>query len=342
MTGTVRLGFVGHGVWGRRLLGALRADERVKDVVIWDRDVARLATVIDAERAMSFDDLLARGLDCVAIAVDPREQPGLAVRALESGAHVFLEKPLALDVRSAARVRDAARSSGRVAFVGHVVRHHPVLRRAVESLEAGAIGAVRGAVLRRWGARPREGVSAWWVLGPHELALLDRVARGAPTWLERQGDEDDLRLRFRYDSGLYGELHVAASRASQRSSCWVGDQGVLVVDEKTSRLHRYASPTVARRALVDLGAGWFELERFLDDLSELSGEEFQIEGDALGAEVQAFLDAICLGKPVETDVEEGYRVVRALESGCGAGNTTSRIAPPNESTKSTPLTAKAT
>ena len=342
MNAKLRLGFVGHGVWGRRLLAAMRADARVGEVVIWDRDPTRLDSLPSEERARSFEDLLERDLDCVAFALDPREQPMLAQRALGAGFHVFLEKPLALDARSAALVRDAARARGRVAFVGHVVRHHPVVRRAVELLEAGAIGVVRGAVMRRWGARERPGVPAWWVLAPHDLSVLDRVVGGAPAWLEKSGDGDDCRLRFRSGRGLRGELHVAGARGPQRLSCWLGEQGVLVVDEKSSSLHRYASPSVARSALERLEAGWFDVERFLDELSELSGEEFKIEGDALSAEVTAFFDAICLGTPVETDVEEGYRVVRALESGSDFGKTTSRIVSLKESTKSTPLTAKAT
>ena len=48
-----------------------------------------------------------------------------AVMALEQGAHVFVEKPLATTVADAARVVAAARANGRKLVVGYILRHHP-------------------------------------------------------------------------------------------------------------------------------------------------------------------------------------------------------------------------
>ncbi|HEY9010793.1 MAG TPA: Gfo/Idh/MocA family oxidoreductase [Devosia sp.] len=48
-----------------------------------------------------------------------------AVMALEQGAHVFLEKPLATTVKDAERVVAAARANGRKLVIGYILRHHP-------------------------------------------------------------------------------------------------------------------------------------------------------------------------------------------------------------------------
>jgi predicted dehydrogenase len=48
-----------------------------------------------------------------------------AEMALEAGAHVFLEKPLATTVEDAERVVAAARANGRKLVVGYILRHHP-------------------------------------------------------------------------------------------------------------------------------------------------------------------------------------------------------------------------
>ena len=48
-----------------------------------------------------------------------------AVMALEQGAHVFIEKPLATTVADAERVVAAARANGRKLVVGYILRHHP-------------------------------------------------------------------------------------------------------------------------------------------------------------------------------------------------------------------------
>jgi predicted dehydrogenase len=48
-----------------------------------------------------------------------------AVMALEQGAHVFIEKPLATTVKDAERVVAAARANNRKLVVGYILRHHP-------------------------------------------------------------------------------------------------------------------------------------------------------------------------------------------------------------------------
>jgi predicted dehydrogenase len=48
-----------------------------------------------------------------------------AVAAMEAGAHVFLEKPLATTVADARRVVAKARETGRKLVIGYILRHHP-------------------------------------------------------------------------------------------------------------------------------------------------------------------------------------------------------------------------
>lgn len=48
-----------------------------------------------------------------------------AIAAIEQGAHVFIEKPLATNVADAERVVAAARANNRKLVVGYILRHHP-------------------------------------------------------------------------------------------------------------------------------------------------------------------------------------------------------------------------
>ena len=48
-----------------------------------------------------------------------------AIAAMEAGAHVFVEKPLAPTVTEAERVAATARRTGRKLVVGYILRHHP-------------------------------------------------------------------------------------------------------------------------------------------------------------------------------------------------------------------------
>ena len=55
-----------------------------------------------------------------------------AIAALEQGAHVFLEKPIATTVADARRVVDAAKANNRKLVVGYILRHHPSWIRLIE------------------------------------------------------------------------------------------------------------------------------------------------------------------------------------------------------------------
>ena len=61
-----------------------------------------------------------------------------AVKALEAGCHVFVEKPLSTTVADAERVVAAARANGRKLVIGYILRHHPSWMRLIA--EARALG----------------------------------------------------------------------------------------------------------------------------------------------------------------------------------------------------------
>src|SRR6185437_5181291 len=62
----------------------------------------------------------------------PDTHADFAVAAIEAGAHVFIEKPLAETVADAERVVAAARKHGRKLLVGYSMRHSPIWKRVVE------------------------------------------------------------------------------------------------------------------------------------------------------------------------------------------------------------------
>lgn len=70
--------------------------------------------------------------DVVAIATHTNTHADYAVTALEAGAHVFVEKPLAATVADAQRVVDAAVANNRKVIIGYILRHHPSWMKLIE------------------------------------------------------------------------------------------------------------------------------------------------------------------------------------------------------------------
>ncbi|RDU94685.1 gfo/Idh/MocA family oxidoreductase [Trinickia dinghuensis] len=73
----------------------------------------------------SFDALLALKPDVVAVCTYTSSHAELAIKALEAGAHVFVEKPLAPTLEEAQAVIDAAERCARKLVIGYILRHHP-------------------------------------------------------------------------------------------------------------------------------------------------------------------------------------------------------------------------
>lgn len=63
--------------------------------------------------------------DAVCISTYPDTHEAFAIKALEAGCHVFIEKPLADTVEGAIRVVEAAQKANKKVVVGYILRHHP-------------------------------------------------------------------------------------------------------------------------------------------------------------------------------------------------------------------------
>ncbi len=76
--------------------------------------------------------------DLAVIATYTESHADYAVAAMEAGAHVFVEKPLAANMADATRVVETARRTGRKLMVGYILRVHPSWQRLIA--EARALG----------------------------------------------------------------------------------------------------------------------------------------------------------------------------------------------------------
>ena len=96
----------------------------------------------DALKGYPFFETFEAGMetetDLVVIATYTDTHADYACMAMEAGAHVFVEKPLAMTVADAQRVAEKAVETDRKLVVGYILRHHPSWVRLIE--EARALG----------------------------------------------------------------------------------------------------------------------------------------------------------------------------------------------------------
>ncbi len=329
----IRLGIVGCNYGRTVLLPAFRLDKRCEVVALAGTDAARTAQIArEAGIPKAFGDWKAlvedKTVDAVAIATPPREQPAIAVRALQLGKPVFAEKPLAADLTDAQSMLRQASLARVPAMVDFEFMELASWRRAKEMLDAGTIGALRHVVvtwnvenhatrmrLRHWKTQKSDGGGVLgnfvshsfhyleWFCGP--IAGLSARLFGLP------GDPDfeaTTALSFTFASGAGGSL--AMSGASYSGSGhrieFYGEDGSLFLINTTTDYMRGFELTVARRTPE-------KLERIeVTDPNEHKYPDGRIA--PVSHLARRFLDAI-EGKDVAyPGFAEGYRVQQLIDA----------------------------
>ncbi len=111
-------------------------------------------------------------VDLVDICLPTHLHASTAIKALTAGKHVFVEKPIALSVREADQMIEAANKARRFLMVGQVLRFFPAFRYIKESMDKGDYGRLRALHLRRIISKP---TWAEWFLDPKKSggAIVD-------------------------------------------------------------------------------------------------------------------------------------------------------------------------
>jgi predicted dehydrogenase len=73
--------------------------------------------------------------DAVCISTYPDTHEEIALKSLEAGCHIFIEKPLADTVNGSEKIIAAAKTSGKKVVVGYILRHHPSWERFIEEAQ---------------------------------------------------------------------------------------------------------------------------------------------------------------------------------------------------------------
>jgi len=128
MSSKIKIGIIGAGYISEVHAGVLSRDERVQLAAVTDVVPEKAVRLAGTHNAIAVDtplEVLER-CDAVYITTPNTQHVSLAIAAIETGKHVFCEKPLATNVADAQRVFEKSQNSRGVFQVGHNRRFAPV------------------------------------------------------------------------------------------------------------------------------------------------------------------------------------------------------------------------
>jgi predicted dehydrogenase len=142
----MNFGVVGNNLYGQIFIRALKAMDEVATIAICPEFNENLEPII-AEYQLKpypgFQEMLdAEKLDAVILASVTAKHPDQAILALQAGAHVLVDRPIAKDLESCDRMIAFALSANRILMTGHVLQFWPEYVAIREVLGRGDLGPI--------------------------------------------------------------------------------------------------------------------------------------------------------------------------------------------------------
>ncbi len=216
----IKVAVVGAGYWGKNLVRTFDSLEATTLSYIVDKSPEILSShsSYDAERTDDYDLVLSdESVDAVAIATPPVSHHQVAMAALKAGKHVFVEKPLTLDVAEAEELVAFAREQDRMLMVGHLLLYHPCVNALKEIIASGQLGDVLYLYSQRLNlGKVRTDENALLSLAPHDISvalyLIDKtpvsVTASGQSYLQ-DGIEDVVFMNITFEGGQMANVHVS-------------------------------------------------------------------------------------------------------------------------------------
>ncbi len=312
-----KIALVGCGYWGKNLcrnFNAIGVLSQVVDATEAGQANAR-AIAPGVAVSSSFDEVLEDpSIKALALATPAETHADLAVRAMEAGKDVFVEKPMALTLEDAEKMKAVADGNDRVLMVGHLLEYHPAvlkLRQLIDSGELGKINYVYSNRLNFGKVRTEE--NALWSFAPHDVAVILRLigdfpqeisATGGSYLTEGLADVTVSNLLFPNDS----RAHIFVS--------WLHpfkEQRLVVIGDNKMAIFNDVAPYGEKLVLYP------QTVEFEGDMPILRKEDAQLveypDAEPLREECLHFVDSVASRNRPLTDSQSGIDVLKVLH-GC--------------------------
>ena len=311
---------VGLGYWGPNLLRVIH--ESAAAEVAWICDLRpelldalgrRFPTV---RQTRDIDGMLEdETVDAIAVVTPVSTHHELAMRALEAGKHVFVEKPLAASSHQAADLIDAAYERGLVLMPGHTFLYSPPVNRIRELIRAGELGDIYFVSMSRVNlGLYQSDVSVIWDLGPHDFSILLHWLDERPSQVTSTGracvdeNEDVAFITCEFPSGTIAHVELSWLAPSKlRRTTVVGSKKMVVYDDCSNEPVR----------VYDAGVLPRDPESFGEYLKYRTGDIVSPHIDSsepIALQMDDFCYAIRTGVTPTSSARLGLDVVRMIEA----------------------------
>lgn len=315
MAELMKVAVIGVGSMGANHVRVFGNLDGVDLVGVCDANEANLAKVARRHRINAYSDvstlLNEAKPDAVAIAVPTTLHKSVASMAIEAGAHVLLEKPIAPTIEEGREIVALAKKYNVQLMIGHIERYNPAIQLLQQKLQEDVIGELYRVEVDRAGPFPARifDVGVTLDLAVHDLDIISSLLNARPTnvyghsqQLLHQNHEDAILGLIDYPGDILAILNINWTTPVKKREIRVyGRKGMMSVDYLTQELRLFENP-----AQSSVENGWGPL-----GITEGNTIKFNLfKQEPLAREVSFFINAVREGKDLTASVEDSLSALR--------------------------------
>jgi predicted dehydrogenase len=257
-------------------------------------------------------------IDAVVIATLPVTHAHFALKALSAGKHVFVEKPLALDLDDGKEMIKAAKRNKKILMVGHLLLYHPAVKRLKDYIEDGSLGKVHYLYSSRVNlGQVREEENALWSLTAHDISVAIYLLKEQPFEVSVTGKsylrkeiQDVVFVTLNFKNKVMAHIHASwLDPHKVRKFTVVGSNKMAVFDDMES---------AEKLKIYDKGFDWQKKNNYGTYETFLTIREGDIYMpkinmvEPLKLECRHFIESIKNNTQPLSDGENGLEVLKVL------------------------------
>jgi predicted dehydrogenase len=258
-------------------------------------------------------------VDAIVVATPARTHFALGQQALLAGKHVFVEKPLTMDLEEGRALTALAEGLGSILMVGHVFEYNPAVRYIKQAIDSGDLGDLLYLYSKRVNlGRVQSDVNALWSIAPHDISIALYLLGQMPVAVRCQGAsclngqvEDVIFLTLNFAGNVLCHVHASWLDPSKtREMTVVGSHKMIVYDDVSAEGKvRVYDKGAFRKGEVTYGDFQYKLHSGDILIPRLDLKE------PLQEECAHFVACVRSGARPLTDGQNGLRVLQVLTAG---------------------------
>lgn len=312
-----KVALVGCGYWGKNLcrnfseLGALgMVVDATENGQVNARSIAA-----DVQFSSKIKDALTNpAIQGIALATPAETHAELAIMAMKAGKDVFVEKPMALTIEDAEKMRSVAAQTDCIIMVGHLLEYHPAVLKLRELIDSGELGKINYIYSNRLNfGKVRTEENALWSFAPHDVAVILRLMGQSPLEVSATGGSF---LSQGLEDITVSNLSFASKSRAHIFVSWLHpykEQRLVVVGDEKMAIFNDVLPLGEKLRVYPQ-----TVEFGRNKIPVLKKEDAQFvehsDTEPLREECRHFLDCLVTRQPPLTDARSGIEVLKVLNA----------------------------